>query len=47
MLHQLVKFLIHSKKFWLAPSIILVVLIGGLLVLTKTTVIAPFIYSIF
>jgi hypothetical protein len=40
-------FLKVRKKFWLAPLIITIVLMGGLLVLTHGTVVAPFIYSIF
>jgi hypothetical protein len=40
-------FLRVRKKFWLAPLIITLVLMGALLVLTHGTVIAPFIYSIF
>jgi len=35
------------KKFWLAPLIVTLVLMGALLVLTQGTVVAPFIYSIF
>ena len=40
-------FLKIRKKFWLAPLIITIVLMGALLVLTHGTVVAPFIYSIF
>jgi hypothetical protein len=40
-------FLRVRKKFWLAPLIITIVLMGALLVLTHGTVVAPFIYSIF
>ncbi len=40
-------FLKVRKKFWLAPLIITIVLMGALLVLTHGTVVAPFIYSIF
>ncbi|MEB3155846.1 MAG: DUF5989 family protein [Cyanobacteriota bacterium] len=40
-------FLKVRKKFWLAPLIITIVLMGALLVLTQGTVVAPFIYSIF
>jgi len=37
----------ERKKLWLAPIIILFVLIGGLLALAQGTALAPFIYSIF
>ena len=35
------------KKYWLAPLIITILLMGTLLVFTQGSVIAPFIYSIF
>lgn len=40
-------FLRVRKKYWLAPLIITMVLMGALLVLTHGSVVAPFIYSIF
>jgi hypothetical protein len=41
------EFLRVRKKFWLLPIIVLTLLFGGLVVLTKGTAIAPFIYAIF
>lgn len=35
------------KKFWLAPIILFLVLIGVLLVLAKGSALAPFIYTLF
>tara|TARA_B100000886_G_scaffold313534_1_gene250227 strand:+ start:428 stop:589 length:162 start_codon:yes stop_codon:yes gene_type:complete len=35
------------KKYWLAPLIITIVLMGALLVFTQGSVVAPFIYTIF
>ena len=35
------------KKFWLAPIIIVLVLLGGLILLAEGTAVAPFIYAIF
>tara|TARA_Y100000589_G_scaffold293842_1_gene299091 strand:- start:451 stop:612 length:162 start_codon:yes stop_codon:yes gene_type:complete len=35
------------KKYWLAPLIITIVLMGALLVFTQGSAIAPFIYTIF
>jgi hypothetical protein len=35
------------KKFWLLPIIVMMVLFGGLLVLTQGSAVAPFIYTIF
>ena len=33
------------KKYWLAPLIITIVLMGALIVLTQGSVVAPFIYT--
>ena len=35
------------KKYWLVPIFIVMMLFGGLLVLTHGSAIAPFIYTIF
>ena len=40
-------FLKVRKKFWLAPLIITLLLIGTLIVVTQGTVVSTFIYSIF
>ena len=40
-------FLKVRKKYWLAPLILTIVLMGALLVFTQGSVVAPFIYSIF
>ena len=40
-------FMKERKKFWLAPIIILMLLLGGLLVLTQGSAVAPFIYTLF
>ena len=40
-------FLQVRKKYWLAPLIITIVLMGALIVFTQGSVIAPFIYTIF
>ncbi len=36
-----------NKKFWLAPIIVVLVLLGALLVLGQGSVVAPFIYTLF
>jgi hypothetical protein len=41
------RFLKHRKKWWLAPIVVILVLLGALLVLTETSAIAPFIYTLF
>ena len=35
------------KKFWLLPVMAVLLLFGGLMILTKGSVLAPFIYTIF
>jgi hypothetical protein len=40
-------FLSARKKFWLLPVFIIMALFGGLIVLTKGSAVAPFIYTIF
>ena len=40
-------FLRVRKKWWLAPIVLFLVLLGGLLVFAKGSALAPFIYSLF
>lgn len=40
-------FLKVRKKWWLAPIIIVMVLVGSLLVFAQGSALAPFIYTIF
>ena len=40
-------FMGKRKKYWLAPIIIVMLLLGALIVLTQGSAIAPFIYTIF
>ena len=40
-------FMRKRKKFWLAPIIIVMMLLGALIVFTQGSVLAPFIYTIF
>jgi hypothetical protein len=44
---ELWRFMRARKKFWLLPILIMMVVFGGLVVLTKGSVIAPFIYTLF
>lgn len=43
---EFVSFLRHNKKWWLAPVIIVLLLLGALVVLSGTGI-APFIYTLF
>jgi hypothetical protein len=40
-------FMKERKKFWLAPIIIILLLLGVLIVLTSGSALAPFIYTLF
>ncbi len=40
-------FLRARKKFWLLPIIVVMGLLGGLIVLSQGSAIAPFIYTLF
>lgn len=44
---ELWEFLRVRKKFWLMPIVIMMVIFGGLVVLTKGSAVAPFIYTLF
>ena len=44
---ELWAFMRARKKFWLLPILIMMALLGGLIVLTKGSVVAPFIYTLF
>ncbi len=46
-LKEIYFFLKSRKKLWLGPIIFVMIVIGGLLILTQGSVIAPFIYTIF
>ena len=46
-LHELWRFMRVRKKFWLLPIMFMMVLLGGLIVLTKGSAVAPFIYTLF
>lgn len=40
-------FLRERKKWWLAPIVLFLLLLGALLVFAKGSALAPFIYSLF
>ena len=44
---QLIKFMRVYKKFWMAPLILGLIALGGLLIAAQSSAIAPFIYAIF
>jgi hypothetical protein len=46
-LREFWEFLKVRKKYWLFPILLILVLFGGLIVLTQGSAVAPFIYTIF
>ncbi len=46
-LKDMAAFMLARKKFWLLPALVLMTIFGGLIVLTKGSVVAPFIYTLF
>jgi hypothetical protein len=46
-LAELWAYLRTRKKFWLLPVLIMMVIFGGLVVLSQGSAIAPFIYTLF
>ncbi len=44
---ELWRFMKERKKYWLLPIILVLTLLGGLLVLTQGSAVAPFIYTLF
>jgi hypothetical protein len=46
-LNELFRFLHARKKFWLAPILLVMALLGVLIVMTQGSAIAPFIYTLF
>jgi len=46
-LKEFLDFLLTRKKYWLLPIIIVLLLFGGLIILSQGTAVAPFIYTIF
>lgn len=41
------RFLLHRKKYYLVPIIVVLVLLSLLIVLTEGSALAPFIYALF
>tara|TARA_Y100000589_G_C27171579_1_gene636947 strand:- start:2119 stop:2280 length:162 start_codon:yes stop_codon:yes gene_type:complete len=47
LVYEIWEFLRVRKKYWLAPLIITLLLIGTLIVVTQGSIVSTFIYSIF
>ena len=46
-LREFVRFMFARKKYWLAPVFLIMLMVGGMVVMSKGSVIAPLIYAIF
>jgi len=46
-LSEVWQFMRANRKYWLAPIVVVLVLVGLLLIVAKSSVIAPFIYTLF
>ena len=46
-LSEFIQFLREEKKYWLVPVVVVFVLFGLLLVFSQSSVVAPFIYTLF
>jgi hypothetical protein len=44
---ELWRFMRARRKYWLWPIIVMMVVLGGLVVLTQGSAVAPFIYTLF
>ncbi len=46
-LHDLAKFIISRKRYWLIPVILFLFLVGTLIIISNNSVLAPFVYTLF
>jgi hypothetical protein len=46
-IREFLDFLRERKKWWIAPIVVFLLLLGGLLIFAKGSALAPFIYSLF
>lgn len=47
LVRELFAFMKERKKFWLLPIVFILLLLGGLIVLTQGSAVAPFVYTLF
>jgi len=46
-LREFARFMLSRKKYWLVPVLLVLLLVGGIVVLSQGSVLAPLIYTIF
>jgi hypothetical protein len=47
LVRELWAFIKVRKKYWLVPILVMMVVFGGIVVLSKGSAVAPFIYTLF
>jgi len=47
LLSELWAFMRERKKWWLGPIVLVLALLGGLIVFTQGSAVAPFVYTLF
>lgn len=47
LLKEFWQYLMFNKKWWLAPILIIFLLLGALIFFTQSSAVAPFIYTLF
>ncbi len=46
-LKQFLRFIYLRKKFWLAPLMLAILILGTIIVISEGSVISPFVYTLF
>lgn len=46
-LKEVAEYFKTRKKWWLIPIVMIMILLGGLIILTQGSAVSPFIYTIF
>ncbi|MDA7688335.1 DUF5989 family protein [Pelagibacteraceae bacterium] len=46
-LSEFIRFMLARKKYWLFPILIVLLIFGGLIILSQGSAVAPFIYTLF
>ena len=46
-LREFVTFMLTRKRYWLYPAVLAMLVLGGLIVLSQSSAVAPFVYTIF
>ena len=44
---EVLRFIFTRKKYWIAPVLIILLILGGLLIVSQGSSVAPYIYTIF